>query len=186
MSELCSRFKDPDANRFLVEVRWWRDNAYRLPWLPPASEASGSRYRRMMMLISPDEYALEEQGWQEIRERYRQRNPERFRVPATLSTEMAALVASALPAERPAAPPGLVDWSFLDTDDGQPGELPGWARKQLKLFGREPEIAKHITDRAQYSRPIPPPTTPPNRNPNEPSFDPEEFGLDMDEGDDEF
>ena len=41
LAELCARFADPSAiggqaraRRLLAEVRWWRDNAHRLPWLP--------------------------------------------------------------------------------------------------------------------------------------------------------
>ena len=183
LAELCSRFNDPDANRLLAEVRWWRDNAHRLPWLPPPGD--GSRYRRMMMLIDPEQCAREEEGWQETRERYREHNPGRFDRTPTLSAEMGRLVASALPAEKAEPAPALVDWSFLDTDDGQPGELPEWAKKQLKLFGRNKEHADFIIEHAQYSRPIKPPSTPPRRNPDEPPFDPDEIMSGMNEIDDE-
>jgi hypothetical protein len=30
-----------------------------------------------------------------------------------------------------------VDWSFLDADDGQPGEPADWVKKQSRLFERE-------------------------------------------------
>src|SRR3990172_3430024 len=51
LAELCSRFNDLSARRLLAEVRWWRDNAHRLPWLPPPGD--GARYWRMMSFIDP-------------------------------------------------------------------------------------------------------------------------------------
>lgn len=51
MGELCSRFHDEKARRLLAEVIWWRDNAHRIPWIPPAGD--GSRYDRMMESIDP-------------------------------------------------------------------------------------------------------------------------------------
>ena len=50
--ELCSRFDNADARRLLAEVRWWRDNAQRIPWIPPAGD--GSRNKRMMHFIDPN------------------------------------------------------------------------------------------------------------------------------------
>lgn len=183
LTDLCVQFNDTDAKRLLTEVRWWRDNAHRLPWLPPPGD--GSRYRRMMLLIDPEAYAREEEGWEQVRHDYRERNSERFERPSTLSAKMTMLVESALPAEPTVMEPTLVDWRFLDIDDGKPGQLPDWAKKQLKLFGRNKEMAREITSRGQYSRPIPPPTTPPNRNPDEPPFDPEEL-TELDEDDWDF
>jgi hypothetical protein len=182
LTDLCSRFNDDDAKRLLTEVRWWRDNAHRLPWLPPAGD--GKRYRRMMLLIDPEAYAREAEGWEQIRHDYRERNPERFERPTTLSVAMAQLVESALPAEAVRAGSVLVDWDFLDFDDGKPGPLPEWAKKQLKLFGRNKEIEREIVERAQYSRPIPQPFSPPFRNPNDSPFDPAELEeVDDDEWD---
>ena len=63
------------------------------------------------------------------------------------------------------------------------GELPEWARKQIKLFGRNKRIADDIAQERRWSRPIKPPSTPPRRDPNEPEFNPEEF-LDIDDEDD--
>jgi hypothetical protein len=51
LGELCSRFNDEKARRLLAEVVWWRDNAHRIPWIPPAGK--GSRYDRMMDFIDP-------------------------------------------------------------------------------------------------------------------------------------
>jgi len=69
LAELCSRFDDPDARRLLAEVKWWRDNAHRLPWLPPPGD--GSRYKRMMAHIDP-EAPTDEEVIQGLRERARE------------------------------------------------------------------------------------------------------------------
>lgn len=174
LAELCSRFNDANTKRLLAEVRWWRDNAHRLPWLPPAGD--GSRYRRMMLLIDPQQYEEEERGWEEARARMRANNPHWFKNPTTLSPEMTSLVASALPVEKPHPAPSIVDWSFLDTDDGQPGELPEWAKKQIKLFGRNKKMAEEIAGLHRWSRPIQPPSAPPRYDPNDQPFDPDGLG----------
>ncbi len=177
--ELCTRFKDGRARRLLVEVRWWRDNAHRLPWLPPPGD--GSRYQRMMSSIEPDAPNDEE------RIRYfRERLKANGRAPTwepVIDPGLAALFAEALPPERDVSAPvkPLVDWSFLDRDDGQPGELPKWAKRQMRLF---PEQADEIKKMYRLSRPIKPPSTPPRRDPNEPPFDPSEFLGEL--GDDDF
>ncbi|MDW8328291.1 MAG: hypothetical protein RMK99_17160 [Anaerolineales bacterium] len=176
LAELCSRFEDEGGRRLLVEVKWWRDNAHRLPWLPPPGD--GSRYRRMMAKIDPTAPSDEEViAW--LRERAAERGKAARPRQPSISPELAALVNSALPANLPATTPSLVDWSFLDRDDGEPGELPEWAKRQIKLFGRrDKEIVNDIIRRARYSRPIPPPSKPKRYDPNEPPFDPREIWED--------
>ncbi|MBI4785921.1 MAG: hypothetical protein HY782_02610 [Chloroflexi bacterium] len=173
--ELCGRFDDASPRRLLAEVRWWRDNAYRLPWLPPAGD--GSRYRRMMRFIDPNAPSDEEQI-RRLRSRMQERRDSPDRKPV-IDSELAALFAEALPAESdmPGCKP-LVDWSFLDTDDGQPGEVPDWVKKQMRLF---PKHAEEIKQMHLWSRPIKPPSTPPRRDPNDTPFDPGEFGMDDDD-----
>ena len=170
LAELCSRFDDESARRLLAEVRWWRDNAYRIPWMPPPGD--GSRNRRMMAFVDPDAPS-DEEVIRVLREESRGRGVREPQWEPTLSPELADLVASALPA--PSEPPAaaLVDWNFLDTDDGQPGELPEWAKKMVRMFPGEP--AAYIAQQHRWSRPIQPPGNPPRRDPNEPPFDPGEF-----------
>ena len=90
---------------------------------------------------------------------------------------------SALP-DAPGPGEVHVDWSFLDTDDGQPGELPEWAKKMRRMFSSA--IAEDIAQRHRWSRPIKPPATPPRRDPNEPPFDPGEFFSSDDEANDDW
>ncbi len=134
----------------------------------------------MMAFIDPNAPSDEEMI-RSLREEARGRGaPEPHWAP-TLSPELADLVASALPApfERPT--PALVDWRFLDADDGQPGELPEWAKKMMRLFPGAP--AEYIAQHHRWSRPIKPPATLPRRDPNEPPFDPGEFfGPDLEGG----
>jgi hypothetical protein len=66
-----------------------------------------------------------------------------------------------------------VDWTFLDTDDGQPGELPEWAVKMMRHFPAD--HAEDIARRHRWSRPIKPPAHPPRYPPDEPPFDPQDF-----------
>jgi hypothetical protein len=174
LAELCSRFNDLSVHRLLAEVRWWRDNAHRIPWLPPPGD--GSRYKRMMAIIDPDAPSDEE-----VIRSLRAEASGRGRADwhPTIDPALAELIDAALPPATGEAvlAPSPVDWRFLDADDGRPGELPDWAKKMMRLF---PKQAADIARRHRWSRPIPPPTTPPRHDPNEPPFDPSEF-LDLDE-----
>lgn len=173
LNELCHRFLDEPARRLWVEVVWWRDNAYRLPWLPPSGD--GSRYRHMMDYIhphSPETQITDETPHIETR------------WAPSISPELNALFDAAVTEikDLPAPRRPLVDWRFLDLDDGLPGELPEWARKMLRRFpGHIPEDMVH---RYRWSRPIPAPTTPPRRPPNEPPFNPHDL-LEPDDEDDD-
>lgn len=169
--ELCSRFQDASARRLLAEVRWWRDNAHRIPWIPPAGD--GSRYRRMMQFIDPNA-PTDEEVIRSMREQTRSHSGAPDWKPV-IDPELARLFAEALPIENSSPTKALVDWSFLDRDDGKPGELPEWVKKQMKIF---PEHGKEIGEMHRWSRPIKPPSTPKRRDPNEPPFDPSEFFAD--------
>ncbi|HEY6918745.1 MAG TPA: hypothetical protein VI412_05755, partial [Tabrizicola sp.] len=177
---LCWRYLDEPARRLLVEITWWRDNAHRLPWLPPSGD--GSRYRRMMRYIHPDEADTEIVA---------EKPHVETRWAPSITPELSALFARATPEiadPRPRIPSAplagrpQVDWRFLDLDDGLPGELPEWAKKMLRRFpGHIPEDMIH---RYRWSRPILPPVKPPQRAPNEPARDPDDF-LEPDEDDDD-
>lgn len=171
---LCSRFDDPYARRLLAEVCWWRDNGHRVPWLPPPGD--GSRYRRMIDSIDPD--APDDEAMIRELRAHAGMTAQPIWTPIA-SSDLAALLAAPLSTiPEPSVPP-LVDWSFLDEDDGQPGELPAWAQQMVAMF--PPAMAEDIVRRHRWSRPIKPPTTPPRRDPAEPPFDPDEFF----DGDDE-
>lgn len=168
LAELCSRFNDPDAKRLLVEARWWRDNAHRIPWLPPRGD--GSRYNRMMQFIDPSAPS-DEEVIQYLRERRADKRILSYT--PSIAPDLARLLDSALPKEPETSPAHLVDWSFLDRDDGQPGEPADWVKKQARMFGGE--IAADLLERHRWTRNIPPPSTLPRYDPNEPPFDPHDM-----------
>jgi hypothetical protein len=175
LTDFCAQFNDDAVRRLLAEVRWWRDHAHRIPWLPPAGD--GSRYKRMMAMIDPAA-----PGDDEIVRHFRSKAdwPEQGSTDLALDPQLLAVVNSAMAqlSETPDPEKMLVDWSFLDTDDGQPGELPEWAKKMMRQFPSP--IADDIARRHRWTRPINPPATPPRRDPNERPFEP----LLDDEGDD--
>ena len=50
LTELCAKFKDESARRLLAEVRWWRDNAYRIPWVHSQMTKSTDWHRRCLRM----------------------------------------------------------------------------------------------------------------------------------------
>jgi hypothetical protein len=173
LGELCSRFNDSDAKRLLAEVVWWRDNAYRIPWIPPAGD--GSRYDRMMEFIDPAapktrEYIHEARN-QSQKERIAPYGP-------SINPKLAKLFAATLPNEAEKLAATIVDWSFLDKDDGQPGELADWVKKQIKQLEKwgdddlHKEMLEEMQQRHRWTRNIPPPNISKRYDPNEPPFDP--------------
>jgi len=168
LAELCSRFTNPDAKRLLAEVIWWRDNAHRIPWIPPTGD--GSRYDRMMDAIDPSAPKTKDF----IREARKENQQERIaRYRPSIAPQLAELFSIEIPAKKPAQI--LVDWSCLDQDDGQPSEPADWVRRQAEMFKDEPEIVDEILSRHRWTRPISPPSTPPRYDPSEPPFDPDEW-----------
>lgn len=91
-----------------------------------------------------------------------------------------------MPPAQPKPIAAIVDWSFLDKDDGQPGELPDWAKRQIKRLERlqkeDNDISKEMIESMirmhKYSRNITPPSTPKRYDPNEPPLvAPSDSGL---------
>jgi hypothetical protein len=184
LGELCSRFDDPKARRLLAEVIWWRDNAHRIPWIPPAGD--GSRYDRMMKSIDPDAPTT-----QEYVQRTRTENQKERIAPYRPSIDkgLASLFDQSLPENRETPAPTLVDWTFLDADTGEPGELPDWAKRQIKRLERyrdeegTNEMIEEMIRMHKWTRNIPPPATPKKYDPNEPPFDPGEIFGDLEPDD---
>ena len=185
LGELCSRFNDAEARRLLAEVIWWRDNAHRIPWIPPAGE--GPRYDRMIKLIDPNAPTTAETIQRERSENQKERiAPYR----PTIDAQLANLFNASIPNKKETPAPAVVDWSFLDKDEGQPGQLPDWAKRQIKRLERRKEdeasreLAEHMIQMLKWTRNIPPPTIPKKYDPNEPPFDPGKIfdGMEMDDG----
>jgi len=185
LGELCSRFQDDKARRLLAEVVWWRDNAHRIPWIPPAGD--GSRYDRMMESIDPTAPTTAETIQRESNENQKERiAPYR----PSMDKQLANLFNQSIPNEKNLPATSVVDWSFLDWDDGQPGELPDWAKRQIKRLERlkdDDDVSKEMIEDMirmhKWSRNIPPPTAPKKHDPDEPRFDPSEFfgGTELDD-----
>ncbi len=188
LGELCSRFDDPSARRLLAEVVWWRDNAHRIPWIPPAGD--GSRYDRIIKSIDPNALTT-----QEYIERVRKENQRERRAPyrPIINKRLESLFSRSIPEQKnETLAVSLIDWSFLDREDENPGELPDWAKRQIEMLERfkkgEENLEEMIEDiirRYKFTHNIPPPSTPPRYNPNDLPFDPREiFGKgDEDEED---
>jgi hypothetical protein len=171
LAELCSRYpgqQSERARRLLAEVRWWRDNAHCIPWIPPAGD--GSRYRRIMKQIEPDAPS-DEETIQDMRERLKEAGNQPTWQP-TISPDLAALVESQLDPSGFKSPKGhkpVVDWSFLDEDFGAGDEPTEFEKRLMK---RMPKDMREYTMRQYLHRhPIKPPSTPPCYHPDDELFD---------------
>ncbi len=179
LGELCSRFNDTKTRRLLAEVIWWRDNAQRVPWIPPAGD--GSRYDRIMGFIDPSAPKTHEEVGHARNENQKERIA---RYPPTISPQLQQLFTASISADQEKTASSFVDWSFLDKDDGQPGEPADWVKKQVRLLERETdkgikEMVEEMKRRHLWTCNITSPSTPPSYNPNEPPFDPGEFPGDV-------
>jgi hypothetical protein len=185
LAELCSRFHDPEAQRLLAEVIWWRDNAHRIPWIPPTGD--GSRYDRMMGFIDPSAPKTQE----EVR-RARNENQKKRITPyrPTISPQLEHLFTASISADQEKKNSSFIDWSFLDQDDGQPGEPADWVKKQVRLLERDmdedmTEMVAELKRRHLWTRNIRPPSTSPRYDPNEPPLDPRDVPGARDDDPDE-
>jgi hypothetical protein len=189
LGELCSRCNHPNARRLLAEVIWWRDNAHRIPWIPPAGD--GSRYDRIIKRIDPEAPTTQEQIALSRTENHIERTT---KYKPSIASNLAHLFAPAISESKDAPAPSPVDWSFLDADNGQPGEPADWVKEEMNLLHREfqeedmQQVLDEMTYRRRWTRNIPPPATPKRYDPNEPPFvpPPEFFDDAKDDEDDIF
>jgi hypothetical protein len=84
----------------------------------------------------------------------------------------------------------VVDWSFLDKDDGQPGEPADWVKKNIKRLERwgegdelHQEMLEEMKRSHQWTRNILPPSMPKRYDPNATPFDPSEILGGMEDDD---
>ena len=186
LGELCSRFDDAKARRLLGEIIWWRDNAHRIPWIPPAGD--GSRYDRMMDFIDPSAPKTRDEV-QRVRSENQKERIAPYR--PSIDPQLAKLFETTLPTETDKSVSNIVDWSFLDADDGQPDKPADWVNKhiqRLERWGKDDELHQEMIadmkERHRWTRNIPPPSTPKRYDPNEPPFVPPSETFDDVEGDD--
>ena len=185
LGELCSRVNDVDARRLLAEIIWWRDNAHRIPWIPPKGD--GSLYDRMMDFIDPTAPKTKDYV-REVRNENQKERIAPYR--PTIDKQLANLFTQSIPNEKEMPATSIVDWSFLDKDDGQPGEPADWVKKRIRMYEKwkdelHTEMLEDLKRTYKWTRNIPPPSTPKRYDPNEPSFNPSETLSDT-EWDDEF
>ncbi len=185
LGELCSSFDDAAARRLLAEVVWWRDNAHRIPWTPPAG--NGSRYDRMMDFIDPTAPKTKD-----YMQRARNENQKERIAPyrPSIDKQLAKLFTQSIPNEKAIPATSIVDWSFLDRDDGQPGEPADWVKKRIRMVEKwkdelHAEMLEDLKRMHKLTRNIMPPSTPQKHDPKEPPFDPGEI-LGGAEWDDDF
>lgn len=185
LGELCSRFDDAAARRLLAEVVWWRDNAHRIPWLPPAGD--GSLYDRMMDLIDPAAPKTKEY----LREARNENQKERIApYHPSIDKKLASLFSTVIAHEDEKPATSIVDWSFLDADDGQPGEPVDWVKKRIRMYEKwkdelHAEMFEDLKRMHKLTRNIPPPSKPKRCDPNEPPFNPSEILGEFDEDDED-
>src|SRR5690606_33462271 len=84
----------------------------------------------------------------------------------TIDKKLASLFEKSIPEKQKAPVSTIVDWSFLDNDDGQPGELPDWTKRFIKRLERlrdkdetTNEMIDDMINTHKWTRNIPPPST---------------------------
>lgn len=171
--DLVSKHNTFSVRRMLVEVRWWRDNAYRIPWLPPPGD--GSRHDRLIKMIDPNAKTQAEllaHFYATIKTPDRQPKWE-----PVITPELKKLFGDAIPTEIAAPAPNLVDWSFLDREDGSSTELADWVIELMHKLGKDMNSESERHNHFRLTRPIPPPTTP-KREPPLDMYEDDEEELD--------
>ena len=185
LGELCSRFDEVAARRLLAEIIWWRDNAHRIPWIPPKGD--GSLYDRMMDFIDPPAPKTKDCIREVRNENQKERiAPYRPSIDKKLVSLFSTIISDA--DEKSAA--SIVDWGFLNTDDGQPGEPADWAKKRIRMVEKwkdelHTEMLEDLKRMHKLTRNIEIPSTPKRYDPNEPPFDPGDILGEFDEDDED-
>jgi hypothetical protein len=166
LAELCTRVSGEPAlraRRMLAEVRWWRDCAHRIPWVPPAGD--GSRYRRIMREIDPNAPS-DDEVIRHMRARVAGSGQQPTWQPS-ISPELARSIEgvnTADPSLQPQQPERpAVDWGFLDQDFGA-GDVPD--EGELELMDEMSASMRSALLRAiRWRHRIDPPATPPRYHP---------------------
>lgn len=97
----------------------------------------------------------------------------------SIDPQLAKLFAVSISDEKDSS--NLVDWNFLDKDNGQPGEPAEWVKRQMEMFAEDGddedtrEMIEEMKRMHRWTRNILPPSMPPRYDPNEPPFDPRDI-----------
>ncbi|MCA9995815.1 MAG: tetratricopeptide repeat protein [Anaerolineales bacterium] len=136
LEDLLAQFpNDSLARRLWAEVRWWRDNQQRIPWIPPARRENGRLYRRMMADIDPN--LADADPLHDHMPPDPTHLPADFALPdslpETLVEEITAVLNTLPPTEAPPTD-GPVNWHYLDlleSGDIDTSQFPAWAQYML-------------------------------------------------------
>lgn len=138
LTDLLTRFSQNElARRLWAEVRWWRDHQTQIPWIPPARDGNGRRYRHMMRQIDPEFAAHEEAYMRPLPYRAPDAEdlPDDFPWPEPIQTDLVTQVKAVLAdAELDVAEDTAVDWSYLDkleSGDVRLSDFPEWMQYVL-------------------------------------------------------
>lgn len=141
----------------------------------------GSRYDHMMDFIDPSAPKTKDY----IRKTRNENQKERISpyLPS-IDSKLANLFLASIPDDKENT--NLVDWSYLDRDDGLPGEPADWVKKQIRQLEKwgDDELHKEMLEEMkrihQWTHNIPPPSTPKRYDPNELPFNPADTFGEMD------
>ncbi len=171
LGELCLRFNNGQARRLLAEVIWWRENAHRIPWLPPPGD--GSRYDRIIKIIDPQAPTTQELIAQ-IRSENHLKRMTKYK--PSIDPSLANLLSRTLPPLQQESSPPRIDWSFLE-DAWQPGEPADWVKEEIKLmeeFIQQDQENRQFLEKYlrahRWTRNIPPPSLPKRHDPHQLRF----------------
>lgn len=124
-----------DALRLWVEVCWWRDHQFQIPWIPPYFPGNGRRWQRIYGRLNPDHAPLPETTkLNRIMDPEVENLSKKFRIPSPLNLEIIHQINS-LPVEPDVKPSQLVDWDYLEkleNDSLRLSDFPEWAQYLIK------------------------------------------------------
>ena len=136
LEDLLAKFPDDLlARRLWAEVRWWRDNQQRIPWVPPVREANGRLYRRMMADIDPK--LADAEPLHDHMPPDPTNLPADFALPDALPEDLLGeitAVLNTLPSTEPPPTDSPVDWRYLDLLESgniDTSQFPEWAQYML-------------------------------------------------------
>ncbi len=129
-------FLDDETRRLWAEVRWWRDNQHRIPWIPP--DGDGSRYEKYLKKYDPERWEFEKNSHPLSREYHPpdlSKLPTDFVIPQPFSEDLEAQLDQIMSASPPIPSQSVIDWSYLN--ELESGEIdihkfPKWVRELLE------------------------------------------------------
>ena len=141
--------RDQEARRLWAEVRWWRDNQHRIPWIPPDTGGNGRRWRKMMSQLDRDfaEHEAEYSSPLPYMPPDEDKLPADFEPPKPLSPDLIAHVEATIGDALDETPDhSVVDWNYLEelvAGEVDVSQWPAWAQ-YLLLEVDDPEQEAYL------------------------------------------